>query len=36
MSIIISLLLAFIGGGAIGYLIAALMFACKRGGENEN
>ena len=35
MSIIISLLLAFVGGGAMGYLIAALMFACKRGGDES-
>lgn len=35
MSIIISLLIAFISGGAIGYLIAALMIASKRGGDES-
>lgn len=35
MSVIISLLIAFIGGGIMGYLIAALMFVSKRGGDES-
>ena len=32
----ILILLTFMGGGAVGYLIAALMIASKRGDESEN
>ena len=33
MRLIISLLIAFIGGASFGYLLASLMFACKKDDD---